>query len=262
RSFVEKAKLLTGHDFEREGLVTAIPANPGAPLTIELGGEPAVLETRWNLHPIPANGVKVSFRGKTFGYSGDTQYDPDLLARSRGQDKLTHGQYEDLMYFFWTPDGLPRVDLLYHEAGIPPIHTSTEALSGLPDSVKDRTFLVHIADKDVPDGVVPRKPAPFATHTLLAPNAGLRERVLLATLRRVTYLYDVPLDTLKELLRGGEVCQYARGEIVIPKGPVGHDRLLYFYVVTDGVLAVQDGRRLITRLGKADSFGEWGISHQ
>lgn len=261
-AFIEKARLLTGHDFEREGLLTPLSANPGSPVTIEFGGEPAVLETRWNLHPIPTNGFKVSFGGKTFGYSGDTQHEPALLTRLRAQGQLTPGQYEDLMYFFWTPDGLPRVDLLYHEAGIPPIHTPTETLRVLPDPVKARTFLVHIADKDVPEGFVPTKPTVFATHALLPPRDSVRERTLLGALRRVTYLYDVPLDTLEELLRGGEVREYAREEIVIPKGPVGQDQPLHFYVVTDGAVVVRDGRRLITTLRKADSFGEWGISHQ
>jgi CRP-like cAMP-binding protein len=261
-AFVEKARLLTGHDFEREGLVTPLSVNPGAPVTIELGGERVLVETRWNLHPIPANGFKVSFQGKTFGYSGDTQYEPDLLRRLRAQGTLTRAQYEHLMYFFWTPDGRPTVDLLYHEAGLPPIHTPTQTLLALPDSVKARTFLVHIADKDVPEGCVPAKPALFATHALLPPSESLRERTLLGTLRRVTYLYDVPPDTLRELLEEGDVCEYARDGIVIPKGPVGPDQLLHFYVVTDGALAVRDGRRLITTLRKADSFGEWGISHQ
>jgi hypothetical protein len=191
RAFVEKARLLTEHDFEREGLVTRLSANPGAPVTIGFGGEPAVLETRWNLHPIPANGLKVSFGGKTFGYSGDTQYDPALLTRLRAQGKLTADQYDDLLFFFWTPDGLPKVDLLYHEAGIPPIHTPIDALGSLPDPVKARTYLVHVADKDVPEGFAPAKPAVFATHTLL-PAGETRQRALLDTLRRVAYLYDVP----------------------------------------------------------------------
>ncbi len=81
RAFCEKARLITGHDFQRESLVTQLSANPGAPVTIEIGGERAVLETRWNLHPIPTNGFRLSFGGRTFGYSGDTQYDPSLLAR-------------------------------------------------------------------------------------------------------------------------------------------------------------------------------------
>jgi CRP-like cAMP-binding protein len=262
RAFVEKASLLTGHHFEREGLVKPLSANPGAPVAIETDIGVAVLETRWNLHPIPTNGFKLTFRGKTFGYSGDTQYDPSLLTRLQAEGKLTPAQYDDLMYFFWTPDGVPAVDLLYHEAGIPPIHTPTEVLRALPEPIKARMFLVHIADKDAPPNVAPAKPTVFATHVLEPPSGILKDRALLSTLRRVTYLYDVPADTLKELLRAGEVREYARDEVVIPKGPVGPDAVLHFYVVTDGALAVRDGRRLITTLRKADSFGEWGISHQ
>src|SRR6266581_1022919 len=35
-----------------------------------------------------------------------------------------------------------------------------------------------------------------------------------------------------------------------------------FQIITDGRVSVRDGRRVITTLGKADTFGEWGISHQ
>ena len=70
RAFTEKAHLITGHNFEREGLIQHIRANPGAPVPIEIGGETVVLESRWNLHPIPTNGFKLHCAGRTFGYSG------------------------------------------------------------------------------------------------------------------------------------------------------------------------------------------------
>src|SRR6185503_16618600 len=35
-----------------------------------------------------------------------------------------------------------------------------------------------------------------------------------------------------------------------------------FQIIADGRVSVRDGRRVITTLGKADTFGEWGISHQ
>jgi CRP-like cAMP-binding protein len=260
RMFIEKARLLTGHDFEREGLLTLSSANPGAPVTIEVGGERAVLETRWNLHPIPTNGFKLSFGGTRFGYSGDTQYDPELIAGLRAAEKLSPTQHDDLLHFFWTPQGRPTVDLLLHEAGIPPIHTRMESVRTLPDQVKAKTFLVHIADKDVPEGL--EKPPLFATYVLLPPNERVRKRILLDTLRRVSYLYDIPVETLEQLLRSGEVCEYAQDETIIRKGSRGRDEPLHFFVVTDGTVMVKDGRRVITALGKADSFGEWGISHQ
>ena len=260
--FTEKTRLITGHGFEREGLVKHAAANPGHPVRIELAGETVTIETRWNLHPIPTNGFRITCGGRVFGYSGDTKFDPGLLARLRDQQRITAEQYEDLMHFFWTVDGAPLVDLLYHEAGVPPIHTRSEDLEALPEAVKARIRLVHVADRDIPIGSVPAKPAMFETAPLLHATPESRERGLLETVRLVGYLYDTPLDSLRDLLRGSELEQYARDDVIVRKGTVGADTPLSFYIVADGRVAVRDGRRLITHLIKADSFGEWGISHQ
>ncbi len=262
RAFVEKARLVTGHDFEREQLVTHIAANPGKPVRIEVGGDVALLETRWNLHPIPTNGFKLTFEGRTFGYSGDTQYDPVMLEDLRRRGKLPETHFQDLMYFFWTPEGEPTVDLLYHEAGIPPIHTDKEALRALPDALTSRMSLVHIADEDVPRGFTPGKPRLFATEVLLPATPRSRRRVLLEVMRAVAYLYDIPSDTLEALLQGGEIVSYVPDEVIIRKGPVAPGEPMPFQIIADGRVSVRDGRRVITTLGKADTFGEWGISHQ
>ena len=37
---------------------------------------------------------------------------------------------------------------------------------------------------------------------------------------------------------------------------------MHFQIIADGRVSVRDGRRVITTLGKGDTFGEWGISHQ
>lgn len=262
RALVEKVQLVTGHHVEREGLVAHVPADPGSPVTLVVGGEAVTLETRWNLHPIPTNGFKITVSGRSFGYSGDTQYDPGFIARLREQEKLTAAQHDHLMHFFWTPEGTPTVDLLYHEAGIPPIHTARATLQALPEVIQARTFLVHIADKDVPDGARPAKPPLFTTQVLLPPTEAMRREILLDTFRLVSYLYDIPRETLEALTRGARIRRYDGGEVIIGKGPLPKDAALSFYVVADGEVAVRDGRRLIAVLGKGDSFGEWGISHQ
>jgi CRP-like cAMP-binding protein len=262
RAFVEKARLVTGHDFERERLVTHITANPGNRVRIEVAGDGAQLETRWNLHPIPTNGFKITFAGRTFAYSGDTQYDPAMLEALRQRGKLPGAHFEDLMYFFWTPDGEPTVDLLYHEAGIPPIHTDKEALRALPEAVTSRMSLVHIADGDVPGSFTPNKPRLFATQVLLPPTPRSRQRELLETMRRVAYLYDMPTDTLETLLHGSGVVTHYPDEVIVRKGAVAPGEPMYFQIITDGRVSVRDGRRVITTLVKADTFGEWGISHQ
>ena len=262
RSLLEKMRLITGHDVERRGLVRHVPANPGQPTVIELIGEPVRIDTRWNFHPIPTNGFKLRVGGRTFGYSGDTQYDPGRLAALRDTQRLSAAQYETLMHFFWTVDGTPTVDLLYHEAGIPPIHTSVAHLRALPPAVKERTRLVHVADQDVTPADGLAKPLPFTTHVLLAPTRASRQRLLLETIRLVGYLYDTPGETLRELLDRAAVLEWAPDEVIIRKGPVASGEPLHFFVVADGEAAVKDGRRLIARLVKTDSFGEWGISHQ
>src|SRR4029079_7774124 len=88
RAFVEKARLVTGRDFERERLGTHISADPGNRVQLKEAADYAHLETRWNLHPIPTNGFRLTFGGRTLGYSGDTQYDPAVLRDLRRGGKL------------------------------------------------------------------------------------------------------------------------------------------------------------------------------
>jgi CRP-like cAMP-binding protein/glyoxylase-like metal-dependent hydrolase (beta-lactamase superfamily II) len=262
RSLVEKMRLITGHDVAARGLLRHVPANPGQPTVIELVGDSVRIDTRWNLHPIPTNGFTLTVGERTFGYSGDTLYDPGRLAALRAEGRLSADQYETLMHFFWTADGIPTVDLLYHEAGIPPIHTELRHLQALPPAVRARTRVVHIADRDVSPADSPAKPVPFTTHVLLPSTDATQKRLLLETLRMVGYLYDTPMETLRELLDRANVLEWAPNDPIIEKGPVAAGEPLHFFVVADGVAAVRDGRRLVARLVKGDSFGEWGISHQ
>src|SRR5262249_57886874 len=129
------------------------------------------------------------------GYSGDTQYAPATLEGLRRRGMLAEAHFHDLMYFFWRPDGEPAVDPLYHEAGIPPIHTDKEALRALSDAITSKMSLVHIADGDVPQGFAPSKPRLFATQVLLPTTPGSRRRALLGTLRPAAHLYAMPSTT-------------------------------------------------------------------
>ena len=152
------------------------------------------------------------------------------------------------------------MDLVYHEAGVPPIHTERRMLEALPDDVKSRMRLVHIADRDVPPGANPAKPRLLSTQVLLPATADSRRHSLLRTLRLVSYLYDVPGATLEKLVDLGRERVFAPGEVVVRRGPVDPVHQRHFYVLLDGELAVLNGKRLLATLGKADTFGEWGIS--
>ncbi len=262
RLFIDKARLVTGHDFQHERLVEHIATNPGQTVLLDIAGERVALRTRWNFHPIPTNGFTLSVGSTAFGYAGDTQYEPTTLRQLLEAQQLTAAQYQDLVYFFWTADGAPKVDLLYHEAGIPPIHTDKHTLAALPEILRQRTCLVHIADQDIPPGFIPSKPPLFATQVLLPATPEAHHRTLLYTLGLVSYLYDAPTEVLEQLLRRCTLRVFAPGAMLMRAGEVQSNEPLAFYVVADGEVEVLEDGRSVSRLGKGDSFGEWGISHQ
>ncbi|MBC7052037.1 cAMP/cGMP-dependent 3',5'-cyclic-AMP/GMP phosphodiesterase, partial [Salmonella enterica subsp. enterica serovar Enteritidis] len=76
--------------------------------------------------------------------SGDTLYDPVRVTDMFEKGILRRPRYEDLIAF------PAHHSAILHEAGIPPLHTPISALADLPDDVKKRLYLVHIAAKDVP----------------------------------------------------------------------------------------------------------------
>lgn len=79
-------------------------------------------ETRRTLHTIPCFGFRASFRGRTFGYSSDTAFDPDLIR-------------------FLEP-----CDLVFHETGSS-IHTPLKDLEALPREMQEKMRLIHLPDE-------------------------------------------------------------------------------------------------------------------
>jgi hypothetical protein len=116
--------------------------------------------------------------------------------------------------------------------------------------MRSRTFLVHIADLDVPTGFVPAKPSLFATHVLLPATARSRNRSLIHTLGLVSYLYDAPTEVIEELLRRGTMRVFEPDEIIIRAGQVQYGEPLVFYVLADGqVNVLENGRRILACQG-------------
>jgi ribonuclease BN (tRNA processing enzyme) len=88
---------------------------------------PFIVEARRVVHgELPACAFRVRAGGRTLGHSGDTVFDPALIA--------------------W----LTEADLAIHEAGAltepNPLHTSYERLAALPEELRRRLRLAHYAD--------------------------------------------------------------------------------------------------------------------
>jgi ribonuclease BN (tRNA processing enzyme) len=97
---------------------------PGQPTQV-LG---ATVDVRRTIHAPPCFGVKISFNGRSLGYSGDTAFD------------MKHIEF------------LQDCDVIVHETGRV-IHTPYEALAGLPESIRGKMYVVHVEDSFNGDGL-------------------------------------------------------------------------------------------------------------
>ena len=80
------------------------------------------VEVQRTRHPVPCVGCKVRHGGKTFGYSSDTDYDPELI------------QF------------LEESDLIFHECN-EGVHTTYDDLARLPEALRKKMRLVHLSDE-------------------------------------------------------------------------------------------------------------------
>jgi ribonuclease BN (tRNA processing enzyme) len=87
----------------------------------ELAG--AVFETRRTDHSVPTFGFRVSFEGRSFGYSCDTRYNED--------------------YVRW----LGECDFVIHECNAAPPHTQYEQLLGVDPAIRAKMALIHVGDE-------------------------------------------------------------------------------------------------------------------
>lgn len=79
------------------------------------------VETRRTQHTVPCYGFKATYKGRVFGYSCDTTFDPELI------------------------DFLAPADLIFHECDLG-IHTHQHALEALPEAIRKKMHLVHLSD--------------------------------------------------------------------------------------------------------------------
>jgi len=259
-SFMAKAHALMGDDYPVEEWVDWIPLNETGPTDIPLfngeEGEKARITIRYNIHSIPAIGFIVSFRKKRFGYSGDTYFDPAFIEQWQSGGVLTAEPAQKLSRFFWDRRGRPRVDALFHEAGIPPLHTSLEQLSRLSEAVRKRLWCVHLPDARMGDESVLaesaseevrtafrglRKPKRFKPIVLIPASAVEQGKRLMSMLKSVRLFDGIDDNGLNTLCDDDRIHPFAPGEPVIIEGRRGDCA----YVIIDGAAEVITGASLV-----------------
>jgi CRP-like cAMP-binding protein/phosphoribosyl 1,2-cyclic phosphodiesterase len=219
------------------------PVSIGSPVHLR-GGE---LRFKYRLHSIPTIGVEAYYGGKSISISADTLYDPERIEAMFQEGVFGEARRDELITF--------ETDhtLNFHEAGVPPIHTPTAALIALPEAVRARVRVVHIAERDVPPELVAAKVGLENTHVLDVQPPQFHDAIArLETLSMVDFLRELPLSRARALLSVATSMHFREGETIVRKGSTGD----LFYVVERGVVAIVAGDRTLRRSTMGDFFGE------
>ena len=207
----------------------------------------------YTLHSIPTVGFRVHYLNQSFIYTSDHLNHPETLDKLNEANIFTESRYKFLKNFPW------HYNIIYHEAGIPPLHTPVSYLSSLPVQVQKNITVYHIAKKDFPENTALRL-ARFGIENTLYPEIISHKYVdatrLLDILNHVDLFHDFSISKARDFLTIVKEESFKRGEYIIHKNTPGDK----FYIILSGNVSIQ-GIDLDTKksYGKYEYFGEVSV---
>jgi len=222
------------------------PVKIGQPVYIHDGR----FDTFYTLHSIPAIGFRMDFQDQSFVYSSDHNNDPEIHRKLFESGRISSARYDELRNFPWNSK------VIYHEAGIPPLHTPVAYLDSLPGEVRNRIVVYHIARKDFPATTDLRLACFGMEHTLYFETTPPRHEEaskILSLLKHQEFFHDLSIEKAQEFLGIVEEERYAKGELIIRKGTKGDK----FYIIYSGNVSVDSGGLDEKKIyGTYEYFGE------
>ena len=248
-SFLRKSAAITNLPIERfEHILDYRPLPIRQPVFIN----GAKFIFNYNLHSIPCIRIEAWLGDKSLVYSSDTLNDPEVFEQLRREGVLSDGRAQDLDAFPWNHD------LVIHEAGVPPIHTSTRFLGSLDQTIKDRLYIVHTTQSAIPDGSGLRL-APLGlenTLQLTKAKASHRDAVeWVRAMRSVDHFQNMSAEKVEEFLEVVEYREVKAGEDLIRMGDEGNE----FFMILSGKCAIYQGEVARKVFGMYDYFGETAL---
>ena len=245
-SFLRKASALTGiEEGKLREFVRFFPVTVGEAMNVN-GGE---LRFDYTLHSIPTISIRADYLGKKIVYSSDTLDEPSIVRQLHDKGDMSAGRRDALLNFPWDADAI------FHEAGVPPIHTPISFLTGLPQAVRERMYLVHVSPNDIPEGSGLRVAPSGLANTVeldVEPSYFDEAMEVLSVLLSIDMFKRLSLEKAREFMSIARKVQYRTGDYVFQEGEPSDS----FYIIVSGKLDIMVAGRVLTSYSDGDYFGE------
>jgi CRP-like cAMP-binding protein len=253
RSFLKKYSSLTNEPVTYLArLFNFHPIYIGKPVFVH-GGE---FNFRYMLHSIPTIGFTLKFQDQTFVYSSDHQASPTVQKELLESGVITRERYLELQEFPWDSK------VIYHEAGIPPLHTPVSFLNSLPRKIQAKTVVYHIAKKDFPKQTSLTLASFGIENTLYFKTrvpAYADTYQVLGVLKHLDFFDTLTMEKAQEFVSIVEERTFKKGEKILHKGRPGRN----FYIILSGNVAVRDEKMVGKKImGAYEYFGEVALLNE
>ena len=129
-------------------------------------------------------------------------------------------------------------NIIYHEAGIPPLHTRIEYLQTLPKEIQKKMTVYHLARRDMPENTDLTLATFGIENTYYPPiDPPKNEETLeiLDVLSNVDIFRNFPISKAKDFLNITEKENFPKNTAIIQKGTIGDK----FYMIMRGNVRVE-----------------------
>lgn len=208
---------------------------------------------RYSLHSVPTIGFEVFHAMQSFIYTSDHLNDPEIVAQLFDGGFISEARKNELNYFPW------HHKLIFHEAGVPPLHTPLSTLEKLPLKVKKRMRLLHVSESQLDESSPLQIAKPGLENTIILrekPREKDKNVMYLETVARVDIFKDFKIKKAAEFLSMCEVIEFKAGDRIIEEGSDNKD----FYIIAQGEAVVEvHSQNFSKSYGPSDYIGETAI---
>ena len=200
-------------------------------------------EFHYTLHSIPTIGFHIFYKGISFTYSSDHLNDPKYYRELLDRKIIDEKRFAELSNFKWDST------IIYHESGIPPLHTSIDYLNSLPTEIKKKIRVYHISKNDfqVSNSKFLRLAEEGKTETFLddSKDISVKKQIL----NENFYLKEITIKDCKTIYKESQEITYKQGETIDPK-----DLKNTFFVILSGFIEAKENNTVL-KLGLSNILG-------